>query len=369
MRHAPVAAAGWPKNCRATVEQLPDFFTDTMPDHVFVSTMLTPPIYARQLRMLLQQGAIDGDRVLAAAQLDWATLLADDRRLPQDTVTRLVTSAIAATGKPWLGLDLAASLPVTAHGALGIAAVTARDVAGLLAVLARYSSLRNAAFSWELRVTPQGTVLQATELADWGDARSFVLDMMVAGLLHLVTAAIGQLPPGVRVDMPIAAPRWAVQYGRYLPVEICFGQPALAFHLDRDTCGLPCLGADRHAHVLACSECDAALAEQGERSIAQRVAALLAAAPAGRYPQLVDVAAAVSLTPRTLMRRLRAEGATFQQLLDTARQARTLWLLQHTRCSVEDIAAQLGYADTSNFSRTVRRWFGETPLGLRQRER
>ncbi|MDY7576478.1 AraC family transcriptional regulator [Actimicrobium sp. CCI2.3] len=334
----------------------------------FRATMLTPPIYARQLRMLLQQGAIDGDQVLAAAQLDWATLLTDDRRLSQDTVTRLVTSAMTATGKPWLGLDLAASLPVTAHGALGIAAVTARDIAGLLVVLERYSSLRNAAFSWELQITPQGAVLQATEQADWGEARGFVLDMMVGAVLHLIAAALGQLPAGLRVEMPIAAPQWVAQYRRYLPVEISFGRSALAFHVDRQACSLACLGADRHGHAVACAECDDALAEQAGRSIAQQVTALLAVAPAGRYPQLVEVASALGLTPRTLMRRLHADHATFQQLLDAARQTRTLWLLQHSRCSIEEIAAQLGYADTSNFSRTVRRWFGVTPLGLRQRD-
>jgi AraC-like DNA-binding protein len=329
---------------------------------------LTPPIYARQLRMLLQQGAIDGDRVLAAAQLDWATLLTDDRSLSQETVTRLVMSAIAATGKPWLGLDLAASLPVTAHGALGIAAVTARDIGALLAVLARYGSLRNAGFSWELGITPQGAVLQANEHADWGAARGFVLDMMAGAMLYLVTSAIGQMPAGLRLDMPMAAPPWAAQYARFLPVEVCFGQPVLALHVGLDACRLPCLGADRHAQAMACAECDDALAERTGRSIAQRVTTLLAAAPTGQYPQLVEVARAVGLAPRTLMRRLSADGVTFQQLLDTARQTRTLWLLQHTSCSVEEIAAQLGYTDTSNFSRTVRRWFGTTPLALRQRD-
>jgi AraC-like DNA-binding protein len=33
---------------------------------------------------------------------------------------------------------------------------------------------------------------------------------------------------------------------------------------------------------------------------------------------------------------------------------------------VEEIAARLGYADTSNFSRTVRRWFGAAPRELRE---
>ena len=33
---------------------------------------------------------------------------------------------------------------------------------------------------------------------------------------------------------------------------------------------------------------------------------------------------------------------------------------------VEQVAAQLGYADTSNFSRTFRRWFEMTPRDMRQ---
>jgi AraC-like DNA-binding protein len=66
------------------------------------------------------------------------------------------------------------------------------------------------------------------------------------------------------------------------------------------------------------------------------------------------------------MRRLAAEGTSFQSLLDAARKTRALWLLQHSSRSVEDIAAQLGYADTSNFSRTLRRWCGRTPRELRR---
>ena len=72
-----------------------------------------------------------------------------------------------------------------------------------------------------------------------------------------------------------------------------------------------------------------------------------------------------NLSPRTLIRRLKDEGSAYQQLLDAVRQERAGWYLAHTRLSVEEIAARLGYADTSNFSRTYRRWFGRTPSQAR----
>lgn len=329
---------------------------------------LVHPIYVRLLRMLLQHAAVDGDRVLAAAQLDWDSLMHDDRRLSRDTVTRLVGAALSATGTPWLGLDLGSQAPVSAHGALGYAAVTAPTLGQSLAVLARYGAVRHDTLAWSLQPTPKGAVLHAVERNHWGAARGFMLDTVLAAVLRVIEAALGQRPPGLRVDLPLPPPHWAAQYQRFAPVDIRFGQPALAFHLDAAALALPCIGADARAHASACRDCDLALAELAGRSLAQRVAALLADAPAGRYPQLPEVAAACGLTPRTLMRRLQAEATSFAQLLTVARQERALWLLQSTTQSVEEIASQLGYVDTSNFSRTVRRWFGATPGELRRRD-
>ena len=328
---------------------------------------LVHPIYARLLRMLLQHADVDGDRVLAAAQLDWDSLIHDDRRLSRDTVTRLVGAAMAATAKPWLGLDLGSQLPVSAHGALGYAAVTAANLGQSLAMLARYGAVRHDTLAWSMQPTPTGAVLQAMERNPWGLARGFMLDTVLAAVLRVIEAALGQRPSGVHVDLPLLQPTWAAQYQRFAPVEIRFQQAALAFHVDAAALALPCIGAEARAHASACRDCDHALAELADRSLAQRVAALLADAPAGRYPQLPEVASACGLTPRTLMRRLQSESTSFQQLLTDSRQERALQLLQASTLTVEAIAAQLGYVDTSNFSRTVRRWFGATPGELRRR--
>ena len=48
------------------------------------------------------------------------------------------------------------------------------------------------------------------------------------------------------------------------------------------------------------------------------------------------------------------------------RQELACWLLQNTELSVEAVAERLGYRDTSNFSRTFRRWLGMTPNAWRK---
>lgn len=324
------------------------------------------PVYARLLRMLLERSDVDSDRVLASAHLQWDSLVRDETRLEPGTVVCLVQSAIAATGKPWLGLDLGWQAPISAHGDLAYAAVTAPDLGSALAVLARYGVLRDDTFAWTLRGHPQGASLVAQQHTDWGAANTFVMDTVVAAFLRVIEASVGQWPEGVQLDLPIPQPPWASQYARVSPLAVRFGQPGLTFSFARSTLALPCIGSDAQAHANACRACEAAVSALQSTSFNLKVASVLAKAGVGRYPQLGAVAAQCGVSSRTLMRHLRAEGTSFQALLDADRKARAQWLLQQRRLSVEEVAAQLGYADTSNFSRSVRRWFGVTPRALRQ---
>ncbi len=327
---------------------------------------LVPPIYARLLRMLLQHADVDGDRVLAAAGLDWATLVTDDKRLGRDTIVRLAEGAMSAMRRPWLGLDLGGGAPVSAHGALGYAVVTSRDLREALLTLARYGTTRNDAMAWTCVDTRTGLTMQAAERTDLGRVRGFVIDTVLGAILRMIETAVGQVPPGLRIELPLPTPAWREQYQRFGVAEVRFDRPVFAFHFEQRDLALPCIGADAKAHASACRECEEALAEVAGAGMAQRVAGLLASVDDGGYPRMADVAARCGMSPRTLIRRLHEDGATWQQLLDAARKQRALWMLLHTAEPVEEIAARLGYVDTSNFSRTVRRWFGATPRELRE---
>jgi hypothetical protein len=71
-----------------------------------------------------------------------------------------------------------------------------------------------------------------------------------------------------------------------------------------------------------------------------------------------EVARLLSMHHRTLNRRLKAEGTTFQQLLDEVRFEAACQLLDTARMPITEIAVSLSYAETSAFSRAFRRWSG-----------
>ena len=76
---------------------------------------------------------------------------------------------------------------------------------------------------------------------------------------------------------------------------------------------------------------------------------------------LEAVASELSMLPRTLNRRLQAEGKSFRELINEARFEVARQLLAGTRMDVTDIALALGYADPSGFTHAFQRWSGISP--------
>ena len=65
---------------------------------------------------------------------------------------------------------------------------------------------------------------------------------------------------------------------------------------------------------------------------------------------------------QTLFRRLKAEGVTYEKVLDDLRHRLALHYLSGRKASVNETAAYLvGFSDPASFSRAFKRWTGTTP--------
>jgi AraC-like DNA-binding protein len=77
------------------------------------------------------------------------------------------------------------------------------------------------------------------------------------------------------------------------------------------------------------------------------------------------VAAQLGLQERTLRRRLAAENSSYDGIVDDVRRKLAIEYLQMTRMSVDDVAWKVGFSDSSNLRRAIRRWTGKTIGELR----
>jgi len=80
------------------------------------------------------------------------------------------------------------------------------------------------------------------------------------------------------------------------------------------------------------------------------------------------LARALFVSERTLRRKLAAHGTSYQDLLDEVRRSLALGRVAHEETGFEQLAAALGFADTSS-SIAFKRWTGTTPPSIDARRR
>jgi len=102
-----------------------------------------------------------------------------------------------------------------------------------------------------------------------------------------------------------------------------------------------------------------------DRLLMQRVRQALAAHPE-QTRSAQDLAALLHLSPRTLHRQLKDEGASLQQLKDEVRRHRAQDLLLRTDRPIKQVAQAAGFQNEKSFMRAFKGWTGQSPAEFRQ---
>jgi AraC-like DNA-binding protein len=324
------------------------------------------PIYARLACAELRRRGFADEQILDGTRLSWSVLHEGNRFLNFDEAGRLVRRVVQLTQEPWIGLAVGWGTQLAAHGAVGVAAMSCENIGQALFVAQRFAGLRQKVLAIDVQDHGDEVALVFTEKLHAPDIREYLFGHLIgAGLRLLETLSgmdVGRL---VRVEFDMPEPAWSDAY-RKLISDVRFGASRVALILPKSLLLTPGLAPDQQAHLMALRDCERQLEQQHDEKsrlgpVEDRILRVLLACEGGSYPTLSEMAEREHVSSRTLIRKLRDEGLTYQQLLDRVREDLACWWLLHTDMSVELIADRLGYQDTSNFSRTFKRWVGMTP--------
>ena len=325
-------------------------------------------MYARLLCAELRRRGIAPEQTLQGSGLAWNTLQTGQAFLSLAQLQRLVTQALALSGDPSLGLAVGLSTELSSHGALGFAAVTAGTVGQALHLLPRFSALRLNLVSFVLDAQADPASLVVRERLPDPALRAYVLGHVTGAVLRLLQSVMEQpAAAGLVFDWPLPNGPQADALRCLLPV-LRTAAPVWRLGFPRALLDLPTLAPDPEAYQSALQLCEQQLARSQQGSLAQRVRLRLLACE-GSFPRVDAMAGLEQVSARTLIRRLGEEGTQYQTLLDHTRADLACWWLAQTRVPVEAVATRLGFADPSNFSRTFRRWCGQTPRDYRAQHR
>ncbi|MFI8994623.1 AraC family transcriptional regulator [Streptomyces sp. NPDC053542] len=310
----------------------------------------------------------DAEEYATAAGLPVAALDADDLLVDDQAVTRVLELAAAGLDRPDLGLRVAARQDFGMLGALALAIQHSPTVADALECTSRYLFVHAQALSLTLEPDPYDA--PGIAALRYGPHPGLAAPVqgtdLGLGFLHRAIQFLVDGPYGLRtVELPYRPAAPLATYEEFFGAPVRVARPAALLRVPKSLGDRPLAGGDEHLRRLAL----AFLAEQApdERAdIVLRVRGAVQQSLGTTPPDIGAVARLLSVHPRTLQRRLRAEGTTYAAILDDVRRQAARHYLTGTAIPMTQIAALLGLSEQSALTRCCRRWWGLSPTGVRR---
>lgn len=264
---------------------------------------------------------------------------------------------------------IGSSLHLSAYGMYGYALLCSPTMRDFFDFAVRYQPLATPTVRLHWRAEGDLAIWQFREIyRDYmsDDVRTFLVRQQMKMTFTHIRDAAGSDNLPVRARFALSEDAFAGEDARELGCACSYGEDANELHypvslLDRT----PALG-NRLTRSMLEETCDRLIGQSRIASgLSGEVYQLLLRNP-GQFPAMTAVAAKLGLQERTLRRRLAAEETTYGAIVDDVRRKLTIEYLQTTQMSVDDVAWKVGFSDSANLRRAVRRWCSMTVSEIRQ---
>jgi AraC-like DNA-binding protein len=286
------------------------------------------------------------------------------RRVTLDQIVRLYQLAAVETGDEMMGLW---SRPIRSR-ALQHLLTSVREATSLASALYRFSTFWNLLlddYQFELVETDTTLALMLVPQSNMPPHRFG--HMLILKLAHGLMSWLARYEVAIRaVNFAFARPPFEEDYAVIFPAPVRFGQSATSLSFDLAALGpVQMRSAADLEDFLRNAPRDWIFTRSSEHTQSLRVRAYLSKT-GWDQASLSGAARAMHTTPRTLIRRLEADGTSFQSIKDALRRDLAIRHLQTGNRSVEAIAQDVGYSSAASFHKAFQRWTGKSPSSYRR---
>jgi len=169
------------------------------------------------------------------------------------------------------------------------------------------------------------------------------------------------------VHVTHAAPSYRAEYDRIFKVRVVFGSDKNGMRMRDDSfLTLKPPVPSRYMFGVLSERAQALIKTlENSKTVRGRIESLLMPILHTGEASMDWTSGKIGISRRTLSRKLRAEGVTFELLLDELRHKMALHYLSGNRASVNETAYLVGFSEPAAFSRAFKRWTGSSPSARR----
>lgn len=332
---------------------------------------------AAYARLALQSGVAPASELLQGVGITEADLAEMEFIDAADLAGLFRNYARCAPDRGWTA-RLGSQFNMAAHGPLGFAALCAPTLGEALEIMGTLNASRNTAIKSQLLSTDSHFELRVEDVTGEPDFSTWLVEVVLKVLEALISTILGH-PVGRNV---------VISFNHPAPIDpspLVAGYDAqVVFDANHNGIAVPLpwrhLPSPLHdesvyrANVIKCRELIAAREQATSVAVAVRNqlsnhfdTQMLYTGPHRPPPTLEQVADAMHLTSRTLIRKLQRENTTYKEVLEQLRRHYAEALLKDASRNIADVAEILGYREAANFTRAFRRWYGVAPATWRRR--
>jgi len=326
---------------------------------------MTPIAFVQAIVLAYERRGMSPAEALAQAQIAPAALLDPASRITAWQMERISGAAMLELDDEALGW-FSRRLPWGSYGMLARASLSAPSLGVALKRWCRHHGLIADDIALKLSVSGDTALLAITEQRDLGALREFCLVSVLRNILGVACWLIDSRIPLLGAQFPFSAPAHHDAYAVLFSGPTAFDCAPAGIRFDARYLALP-LRRDERAlqQMLQRALPLTVLPYRRDRLLVQRVRQALSANPA-QIHNAEALAVRLNVSPRTLHRQLKEEGATLQALKDEVRRARALELLLRTQRPIKQVAEAAGFQNEKSFMRAFRDWTGQSPAEFRR---
>ena len=326
---------------------------------------MTPIAFVQAIVQAYERRGSSPASALAQAQIAPSALLDPASRITAWQMERISGIAMQELDDEALGW-FSRRLPWGSYGMLARASLSAPNLGVALKRWCRHHGLIANDITLKLSVTGDTAQLAITEHRDMGNLREFCLVSVLRNILGVACWLIDSRIPLLGAQFPFPPPAHGEVYGVLFSGPTAFNAAPAGIRFDARYLALP-LRRDERAmqQMLQRALPLTVLPYRRDRLLVQRVRQTLAAHPAQTH-SADTLAVLLNVSPRTLHRQLKEEGASLQALKDEVRRARALELLLRTHRPIKQVAEAAGFQNEKSFMRAFRSWTGQSPAEFRR---
>lgn len=319
------------------------------------------------------QRGVSPEEMLRAVDCPQLEALNDEHKFfNRGQYEQLMQTAVAQSQDAHLGLHFGEFMSLSAAGLIAQIVQNSRSVLEALQYTVAFANLGCQELPFQLQELEKSWELALLPNPDWAaryplSAQQTMDGMMVFTLREFQSITLRKHQP-ISIHFGYARPGAHSEYQRIFKCPVHLGSSRTALYLAKAHVADEVVAGDYQLLQMLVRYAEQKLetmARQQDLSYRIRKTILNMANP--HFPGIREAAANLNLSVRTLQRKLKAEGSTYQELTDDLKKQFALDYLRNEDLSVKAIAYSLDFSEASAFIRSFKRWYGTSPQLYRER--